>query len=140
LAGSLCRNLLLSKQDLEDELQPQLQVPQVCQINPNTTFSFNPIINQGDNYMDHDTTIEFGDGVRSEKKRPKILEARVGQRRKDAMLSVQRKAIVECFFFSWLPPDMLTGCPTLPKPSFINKRFGWLILPKPSLIKPRFGG
>jgi hypothetical protein len=35
---------------------------------------------------------------------------------------------------------MLTGWPTLPKPSFINQRFGWLIMLKPSIIKPRFGG
>jgi hypothetical protein len=32
-------NLLLSNQDLEDELQPKLQVPQLCQINPTTTSS-----------------------------------------------------------------------------------------------------
>jgi hypothetical protein len=39
LAGSFCQNILLSNQDLEDELLPQLQVPQIHQINPTTTYS-----------------------------------------------------------------------------------------------------
>jgi hypothetical protein len=43
--------------------------------------------------MDHDTSIKLGDGGRSEKKRPKIWEVGVGQRRRGAMLSVQSKAI-----------------------------------------------
>jgi hypothetical protein len=42
------------------------------------------------------------------------------------MLSVQSKAINQRFVFSWLPPDVLTGWPALPKSSFINQRFGWL--------------
>jgi hypothetical protein len=44
-------------------------------------------------YMDHDSSIKLGDGGRSEEKRPKIWEVRVGQRRRGAMLSVQSKAI-----------------------------------------------
>jgi hypothetical protein len=43
--------------------------------------------------MDHDTTIKFGDGDRSEEKRLKIPEVGVGQWRKGAMLSVQSEAI-----------------------------------------------
>ncbi len=43
--------------------------------------------------MDHETSINMGDGGGSEEKRPKIQEIRVGQRRRGAMLSVQSKAI-----------------------------------------------
>jgi hypothetical protein len=43
--------------------------------------------------MDNDTTIKFGDGGRSEDKRPKIWEVEVCQRRRGAVLSVQSKAI-----------------------------------------------
>jgi hypothetical protein len=39
LAGSFFQNILLSNQDLEDELQAQLQVPQLHQINATTTYS-----------------------------------------------------------------------------------------------------
>jgi hypothetical protein len=35
----IIQNLLLSNQDLEDELQPQLQVQQLCQNKPTTTSS-----------------------------------------------------------------------------------------------------
>jgi hypothetical protein len=41
--------------------------------------------------MDYDTSIKLGDGGRSEEKRPKIWEVEVGQRKRDAMLSVQSK-------------------------------------------------
>ncbi len=85
-------------------------------------------------------SIKLGDGGRSEEKRPKIWEVGVGKRRRGAMLSLQSKATNKRFGFSWLPPDMLTGWPALPKPSLINQRFGWLILPKLSFIKPRFRG
>ncbi len=80
--------------------------------------------------MNNDTSIKLGDGGRSEEKRPKIQEVGVGQRRRGAMLSVQSKAIDWRFVFIWLPPDMLTGWPALPKPSFINQRFVWLIIRK----------
>ncbi len=90
--------------------------------------------------MDPDTSIKFGDGGGSEEKKPKIWEVGVGQRRRCAMLSIQSKAINLTFGFSWLPPDVLTGWPSLQKPSFINQRFGLLILTKPSCIRPRFGG
>jgi len=53
------------------------------------------------------------------------------------MLSVQSKVIDKRFVFSWLPPDVLTGWPALPKPSFINQRFGWLILLKLLLSKEK---
>jgi hypothetical protein len=106
--------------------------PQLLQIDP--------IIYQYCNYIDHDMSIELGDGGRSEEKRPKSQEVEVGQRRRGAMLSVQSKGINLRFIFSWLPPDLLTGWPALSKPSFINQRFGLLIMPKPSYIKPRFGG
>jgi hypothetical protein len=43
--------------------------------------------------MVHDTSIKLGDGGRSEEKRPKIQEVGVNQRRRDAMLSIQSKAI-----------------------------------------------
>jgi hypothetical protein len=43
--------------------------------------------------MDFDMSINFGDGGGSEKKRPKIREGGVGQRRRGAMLSAQSKAI-----------------------------------------------
>ncbi len=43
--------------------------------------------------MDNDTSIKFGDGGRSDEKRPNIWEVGVGRRRRDAMLSVQSKAI-----------------------------------------------
>jgi hypothetical protein len=43
--------------------------------------------------MDPDTSIKFGDGGRSEEKRPKIWEVEVGQRRSGAMLSGQSEAI-----------------------------------------------
>jgi hypothetical protein len=43
--------------------------------------------------MDSDTSIKFGDGGRSEEKRPKIQEVGVGQSRRGAMLSVQSKVI-----------------------------------------------
>jgi hypothetical protein len=59
--------------------------PQLLQINP--------IIYQCHIYMDHETSINMGDGGGSEEKRPKIQEIRVGQRRRGAMLSVQSKAI-----------------------------------------------
>ncbi len=119
----------LSNQDLNDELWPQLQVQQPLQINTK--------IYQCRKYMDHDVSIKLGDGGRSEEKRPQIREVGVGQRRRGAMLSNQSKGINERFVFSWLPPDVLTGWPSLLKSSFINLRFGWLILPKPSIIKPR---
>jgi hypothetical protein len=54
--------------------------PQLLQINS--------IIYIHPNYMDHDKSIKQGDGDRSEKKRPKIQEVGVGQRRRGAMLSV----------------------------------------------------
>ena len=76
--------------------------------------------------MDPDTSIKFGDGGGSEEKRPKIWEVGVGQKRRGAMLSVQSKAIDERFVISWLPPDVLTGWPSLLKPSFINQI--WLAL------------
>jgi hypothetical protein len=50
--------------------------------------------------MDNDTSIKLGDGGRSDEKRPKIWEVGVGQRRRDAMLSVQSKAIGWRFVFS----------------------------------------
>ncbi len=59
--------------------------PQLLQINP--------IIYQHCNYVDHDVSIKLRDGGRSEEKRPKIWDLGVGQRRRDAMLSVQSKAI-----------------------------------------------
>ncbi len=59
--------------------------------------------------MDHDKSIKWGDGGRSEEKRPKIQEVGLGQRRRVAMLSVQNKVINKRFVFSWLPPDVLTG-------------------------------
>ncbi len=71
--------------------------------------------------MDPGTSIKLGDRGRSEEKRPKIWEVGIGQRRRGAMLSVQNKAIDKIFVFSWLPPDLLTGWPALPKPSFINQ-------------------
>jgi hypothetical protein len=83
--------------------------------------------------MDHEASIKLGDGGRSEEKRPKNWEAEVGQRKRGAMLSVQSEVINNRFIFSWLPPDVMTGWPVLPKPSFINQRFGWLIMPKLSL-------
>jgi hypothetical protein len=43
--------------------------------------------------MDSDKLIKLGDGGGSEKKRLKIWEIGVGQRRRGAMLSVQSKAI-----------------------------------------------
>ncbi len=43
--------------------------------------------------MDHVTSIKLGDGGRSEKKRPKMWEVGVGQRRRGEMLSIQSKAI-----------------------------------------------
>ncbi len=43
--------------------------------------------------MDPDRYIQFGDGGRSEEKKPTIQEVGVGQRRIGAMLSVQSKAI-----------------------------------------------
>jgi hypothetical protein len=43
--------------------------------------------------MDPDMSIKFGDGGRSEEKRPKIWKVGVGQRRRGVMLSVQSKAI-----------------------------------------------
>jgi hypothetical protein len=43
--------------------------------------------------MENDTSIKLGDGGRSEKKRPKILEVGVGQMRRGAMLSVQTEEI-----------------------------------------------
>jgi hypothetical protein len=63
----------------------EISQPQFLQINP--------IINQCRNYMDPDMSIKFGDGARSEEKRPQNWEVRVGQRRRGAMLSVQSKAI-----------------------------------------------
>jgi hypothetical protein len=88
LAGSLCQNLFLSNQDLEDEQQPQLQIPQLYQINPTTTS-----LNQSNDISMlqlyyHDASIKLGDGGWSEEKRPKIREVGVGQRRRGAMLSV----------------------------------------------------
>jgi hypothetical protein len=59
--------------------------PQLLQINP--------IIYQRHNHMDPDRYIQFGDGGRSEEKKPTIQEVGVGQRRIGAMLSVQSKAI-----------------------------------------------
>jgi hypothetical protein len=59
--------------------------PQLLQINT--------ILYQCHNYMDHDMSIKLGDGGRSDKKRSKIWEVGVGQRRNGAMLSVQSKAI-----------------------------------------------
>jgi hypothetical protein len=44
-------------------------------------------------HMDHDTSIKLGDGGRSNEKKPKIWEVWVGQRRRNAMLSVQSEAI-----------------------------------------------
>jgi hypothetical protein len=70
---------------LEDELQQQLQVPELLQINP--------IIYQCYNYIDHDTSIKLGDGGRSEEKRPIIWDVGVGQRGIGSVLSVQSKAI-----------------------------------------------
>jgi hypothetical protein len=90
--------------------------------------------------MDPDTSIKFGDSGRSEEKRSKIWEVGVGQRRRGTMLTVQSEAINLTFSFSSLPPDVLTGWPALPKPSFINQRFGWLIMLKPSFIRPQIGG
>jgi hypothetical protein len=43
--------------------------------------------------MDPDTYIKLGDRGRSEERRPKIWRVGVGQRRRDAMLSVQSKSI-----------------------------------------------
>jgi hypothetical protein len=43
--------------------------------------------------MDPDRSIKYGDGGRSEEKRPKIWEVGIGQRRRDDMLSVQSEAI-----------------------------------------------
>jgi hypothetical protein len=57
--------------------------PQLLQINP--------IIYQHQNYIDHDTSIKLGDGGGSEEKRPKTQDVGVGERRRGAMLSVQRK-------------------------------------------------
>jgi hypothetical protein len=59
--------------------------------------------------MDNDTSIKLGDGGRSEERRPKIREIKVGQRRRGAMQLVQSKAINKRFLFSWLPSDVLTG-------------------------------
>ncbi len=53
--------------------------PQLLQINT--------IIYKCRDCMDHDMSIKLGDGDRSEKKRPKIREVGVGQRRRGAMLS-----------------------------------------------------
>jgi hypothetical protein len=51
-------------------------------------FQIKPIIYQCHNYMDPDTSLKFWEGGGSEKKRPKIWEVGVGQRRRGAMLSV----------------------------------------------------
>jgi hypothetical protein len=44
--------------------------------------------------MDHDRSINFRNGGRSEAKRPKIQEVGVSQRRRGAMLSVQSKEAI----------------------------------------------
>jgi hypothetical protein len=87
-------------------------------------LQINTIIYIHRNYIDHNITIKWGDVcvcVLSENKRLKNWQVGVGQRRRGAMLSVQSKVINERFDFSWLPPDMLTGWPDLPKPLFINQ-------------------
>ncbi len=103
-------------------------------------LQINPAIYQHCNHMDPDMSIKYGDWSRSEEKRPKIWKVGIGERRRGAMLSVQSKAIDLRFVFSWFPPDVLTGWPFLPKPSFIKQRFGWLIISKLSFIRQRFGG
>ncbi len=93
LAGSFCQNLLSSNQDLEDEIQPKLQIQQLCQTNPTRTSS-----NQSNNILTPHLygpwhVYKVGDGSGFEEKRPKMQEVRVGQRGRGAMLSVQSKAI-----------------------------------------------
>ncbi len=83
LAGSFYQNLLLSDQDLEDKLQPQLQVPQLCQIDTTTTSSnqsnntstlqswcpWNIYCIGGWGQVRGEETKDSGVGVRSEEKR-----------------------------------------------------------------------
>jgi hypothetical protein len=62
--------------------------------------------------MDHGASINFGDGSRSEEKRPKLWEIGVGQRIRGAMLSVQSKAINKRYVFCWLPPELAPSAKT----------------------------
>jgi hypothetical protein len=108
LVGLFCQNLLLSTKDLAGSSSKTfIYQTKIWRMNYNHNCKYhnfikliqpqllqiNPIIHQHCNYMDHDTSIKLGDGGRSEEMRPKIWDVGVGQRRRDAMLSVQSKVI-----------------------------------------------
>jgi hypothetical protein len=62
----------------------------------------------------------WGGGRLFEWEQPKIWKMGAGQRRRNAVLSIQSKKQLKASF-SWFLPDVLNGWPILPKSFFINQ-------------------